>query len=183
MIASSNFLIPNATLIVEIVAFLVVLAVVGRYVLPVLNKALEERQEQIRGALDAADAARAEADETRQQRQAILDEARHQARDIVSQANAVAERVRSEAQGRGQQEYDRLVASADAEIALARQRALEEASSKLGTLVMEVVERIIGREMDAAAHRDLIDEAVEALARDTGVADAAAAAAGSGSSQ
>ena len=163
MIASSNFLIPNATLIVEIIAFLVVLAVVGRYVLPVLNKALEERQEQIRGALEAADAARAEADETRQQRQAILDEARHHARDIVAQANAVSDRVRAEAQERGQQEYERMVSSADAEIALARQRAVDEVSEQLGALVVSVARQVIGREIDATAHRALIDEAVAAL--------------------
>ncbi len=65
MIASSNFLIPNATLIVEIVAFLIVLGFLAKYVLPPLNKALEERQEQIRNALEAAERARAEAEETR----------------------------------------------------------------------------------------------------------------------
>ncbi len=58
MTASSNFLIPNATLIVEIVAFLIVLGFLAKYVLPVLNKALEERQEQIgsaaRGGRDGA---------------------------------------------------------------------------------------------------------------------------------
>jgi len=42
-IATSNFLIPNATLIVELVAFLVVLAFIGKYVLPYLKKALDER--------------------------------------------------------------------------------------------------------------------------------------------
>ena len=49
---------------------------------------------------------------------------------------------------------------------LARQRALEEAAARLGELVVDVVERIIGREIDAEAHRDLIDEAVDALSGD-----------------
>ncbi len=75
-IASSNFLVPNGTLIVEVVAFLIVLFVIGRYVLPILNKTLEERQEEIRTSLEAAETAKAEADETRAQRQGILDEAR-----------------------------------------------------------------------------------------------------------
>ena len=72
----------------------------------------------------------------------------------------------AEAQERGQAEYDRLVASAEAEVRLARQRALEEAAARMGELVVDVVERIIGREVDAAAHRDLIDEAVSALSDD-----------------
>lgn len=160
---ASNFLVPNATLIVEIVAFLIVLGVVARYVVPPLNRALSERQEQIRASLAAADAAAAEADATRAQRQEILEEARQQAREIVAHANANAERVRAEAAERAQQEHDRILASATAEIAVARQRAVDEVSAQLGALVMAVARQVIGREIDPAAHRELIDEAVAAL--------------------
>lgn len=172
MLASSNFLIPNATLIVEVVAFLIVLFVLGRYVLPVLNRVLGERQEQIRSALAAADEARAEADETRAERQGILDEARQQARQIVAAANATAERVRAEAADKGQQEYERLVASAEAEIALARQRAVDEVTSQVGRLVLATAQQVIGREIDATSHRALIDEAVAALRSSTDTAAA-----------
>ena len=81
----------------------------------------------------------------------------------MAQANRTAEQVRSEAAGRGQVEYDRILANAENEVALARRRAVEEASGRIGELVLDVVERIIGREVDAATHRDLIDEAVAAL--------------------
>ncbi len=169
---ASNFLIPNGTLIVEIIAFLIVLAVVARYVLPPLNKALEERQQEIRRSLEAAEAAKAEADATRQQRQQILDEARQQARELVAQANATAERLRQEAVERAQQEHDRIVASAEADIALARQRAIDEVSGQVGALVLAVARQVVGREVDAEAHRALIDEAVAALAGSTDTAAA-----------
>src|ERR1700733_829942 len=100
MTASSNFLIPNATLIVEVVAFLIVLGFLAKYVLPVLNKTLGERQEQIGTALEAA-----EADV---QRQETLDEARRQAREIVAAANKAAERINAGAEERGRLEYERL---------------------------------------------------------------------------
>lgn len=169
---ASNFLVPNATLIVEIVAFLIVLGVVARYVLPPLNRALGERQDQIRESLAAADAAQAEADATRAQRHQILEEARQQAREIVAHANANAERVRAEAAERAQLEHDRILASASAEIAVARQRAVDEVSAQLGALVMAAARQVIGREIDPVAHRELIDEAVAALRAST---DAAAA--------
>jgi F-type H+-transporting ATPase subunit b len=163
LIASSIFLVPNATLIIEIVAFLLVLGFIARVVLPRLNAALEERQEQIRTALEAAEAAKAEADETRSERQSILDEARAKAREIVTQASKVAEGVAAQSEERGQQEYDRLVRAAETDIALARQRAVDEVSGQLGTLVMSVARQVIGREIDATSHRALIDEAVAAL--------------------
>lgn len=163
MVATSNFLIPNGTLIVEVIAFLIVLAIVARYILPPLNKAMSERQERVRGELEAADRARADAAAADDERRSALEEARQHAREIVAQANQIAEQVRAEAHGRGQEEYDRLVASAEAEIALARQRAVAEASEHLGEMVIGVVEAIIGREVDESAHRDLIEEAIQAV--------------------
>jgi F-type H+-transporting ATPase subunit b len=166
MLASSNnniFLVPNATIIIELIAFLLVLYVIGRKVIPFLNAAVEKRQKQISESLEAAEKARQEADETRAQRQVILDEARHQAREIVASANRTADQVRAEGEQRGQQEYDRIVANADAEIALARQRALDEITSRVGALVLSVARQVIQGEIDAQRHRALIDEAVAAL--------------------
>lgn len=163
MITTSIFLVPNATLIVEIVAFLVVLFVVGRYVVPVLDKALSERQEKIRSSLESADRARSEAEETRSQRQGILDEARAQAREIIAQANRSAEQARTDGLARGQDEHDRLVASAESEILASRQRAVADLGSQVGRLVLAAARQVVGREIDAERHRDLIDEAVEAL--------------------
>jgi F-type H+-transporting ATPase subunit b len=174
---SSVFIVPGATFIAELVAFLVVLWFVWKYVLPPLNRMLSERQEAIRSELAAADQAKADAEAADADRRAALDHARAEARRIVEQAQHTAERLTEEARSRGQGEYERLVSGAEAELRLARQRALEEAAQRLGELVVEVVERIIGREMDAAAHRDLIDEAVDALAREAGSDPGGAAAA------
>ena len=127
--ANSNFLVPDGTFIAELIAFLVILAIIAKWILPPLNKAMQARQEEIRSSLEAAEEAKTEAEETRAQRQGIIEEARQQAREIVAQANRAADQVRAEGQERGQQEYDRMVASAAAEIALARQRALDEITS------------------------------------------------------
>ena len=176
---SSVFIVPNGTFIAELVAFLIVLGVVAKYLLPPLNRVLSERQDAIRAELAAADAAKSDAEAADADRRAALEHARSQAREIIEQAQRTSDRLAEEARERGQREYDRLVTSADAEVRLARQRALEEAAQRLGELVVDVVERIIAREMDAAAHRDLIDEAVRALAQDAGAGGSAAAAASS----
>ena len=137
---------------------------------------MEERQEQIRASLEAADQARADAAAADDERRDVLEEARQQAREIVATANRTAEPVRTDAQARGQAEYERIVGNAEAEVALARQRAVEEAADRMGEIVMDVVERVIGREVNAEAHHDLIDEAVCAARRQA----SGAAAAGSG---
>lgn len=173
--ATSNFLVPNGTIIVELIAFVIVLVVMARYILPFLDKALRERQEGIRAELAAADEAKADAAAVDDERRAALEAARQQAREIVAQANRTAEQVGVDAQARGQSEYERMLAAAESEVKLARQRALEEAAARLGELVVDVVERVIGREIDVEAHRDLIGEAVNALSEDERGADASAA--------
>ena len=161
--ANSNFLVPNGTLIFELVAFIIVLGILGWKVLPILSKALTERQDQIRGELEAADKAKADAEDADAERRNELEEARRHAREIVAQANATAEQVVSASQARAQTEYDRIVSSADVEIAAARQAAVGEVTARVGEIVLAAAERVIGREIQAADHRDLIDEAVAAI--------------------
>ncbi|HVB19458.1 MAG TPA: F0F1 ATP synthase subunit B [Acidimicrobiales bacterium] len=163
MIATSVFLIPNGTFVVELLVVLVILYLVAKYILPPLNKAMEGRQEKIRQSLESAEAARAEAAAAGDERARLLGEARDQARLIVENAQATSDQVKAEAGARGQAEYDRILANAQSEVAGARQRAVDEASARVGEIVFELVTKIVGREVDQRAHQDLVQEAVSAL--------------------
>jgi F-type H+-transporting ATPase subunit b len=97
MIAESIFLLPNGTFFVELVAVVVILLIMTKYILPPLNKAMESRQEKIRLSLEAADEARAEAAAAADERAQVLAQARDQAREIVAAAQATADQVKAEA--------------------------------------------------------------------------------------
>jgi F-type H+-transporting ATPase subunit b len=163
MVATSIFLLPNGTFFVELAVFVVILLIAWKYLVPRVNKMLEDRQELIRTSLEAADRARVEAAEAGDERAKVLAEARDHAREIVASAQATADQVKAESGGRGQAEYDRIVANAQAEVAAARQRAIDEASAKIGEIVFDLVAKIVGREVDQAAHQDLVAGAVAAL--------------------
>jgi len=163
MIATSLFLLPNGTFVVEVVVVLVILWVMKKKVLPVLNKAMVERQDKIRTALEAADQAQAQAAAAGDEREKLLSAARDQAREIVANAQATSDQIKAESGARGQAEYERILANADAEVAQARQRAIDEASAKMGEIVFELVAKIVGREVDQSAHQDLVREAVASL--------------------
>jgi F-type H+-transporting ATPase subunit b len=134
-----------------------------KYILPPLNKALTSRQDKIRTALEAADAARAEAAEADGERAKVLAAAREQARVIVAGAQELSDQLKAEAAGRAQVEYDRIVATAQGEVAGARQHAIDEASARIGEIVFELVSKIVAREVDQSTHDDLVREAVAAL--------------------
>ncbi len=181
--ATSNFLVPNGTFIVVLLAFLVVVWVIGKKVLPVLNERLAERQDQIRGELEAADKAKADAEEADTERRAALEEARAQAREIVSRAESTAAQKELAAEADAQAIRDRMIRDAEAEVAVARRAAVEEVTARVGEIVLAAAERVIGREIQAADHQDLIDEAIAAVRGETPDATAGAAGASSGGSR
>lgn len=163
MFAQSIFLLPNGTFIAEVVVVLFILYFAKKKILPPLNKALEDRQEKIRTSLEAADQARAEAAAAGDERQQLLTVARNQAREIVSNAQATSDQIKGESGARGQAEYDRIVGVATSEVTAIRQRAIDEASARIGEIVFDLVAKIVGREVDQSAHQDLVREAVAAL--------------------
>ncbi|MHB2029793.1 MAG: F0F1 ATP synthase subunit B, partial [Acidimicrobiales bacterium] len=148
---------------VELLGVAVILFLMTKYILPPLNKAVAARQEKIRSALEAADAARAEAAAADDERAKVLSVAREQARLIVSGAQETSDQLRSEAAGRAQAEYDRIVALAQHEVDSARLHAIDEASARIGEIVFDLVSKIVGREVDQSTHDDLVQEAVAAL--------------------
>jgi F-type H+-transporting ATPase subunit b len=139
------------------------LYIAKRFFLPVINKMLDERQEKIRTALAAADAARAEAAAADDERAKVLAEARDQARTIVAGAQETSDQLKAEAAGRAQVEYDRIVATAQSEVVAARQHAIDDASARIGEIVFDLVSKIVAREVDQSTHDDLVREAVAAL--------------------
>ena len=57
----------------------------------------------------------------------------------------------------------RIVANAQNEVDTVRQRAIDEASARIGEIVFELVAKVVGREVDQSAHQDLVREAIAAL--------------------
>jgi F-type H+-transporting ATPase subunit b len=151
------FLVPNGTLFVELVIFLIVLGIVARVILPPLQNAVSERHERVRHGLEAGEAGRSEADRLELDRRRTLDGARAEARAILESAQRDAEAKREAARRRGQAEYDVIVAGAHGSIQAERQRTIEEVSTSLETLVVEAAERIVGAPVDPVKHRAAID--------------------------
>ncbi|MHB8244680.1 MAG: F0F1 ATP synthase subunit B [Acidimicrobiales bacterium] len=159
---ASVFLIPNFTFVLELIAFLIVLFVFAKFILPPLRKAMNEREAAIRNSIQSAEDARREAGDLANRRREALDAARAEARQIIDQANEVSEQLKEEGRQSGQEEYERLVQAARSEIELERQRARDEVMNEVGDLVLRAAERVIGAGLDDDRHRALVDEAIAA---------------------
>src|SRR5580700_5908485 len=116
MTTAGIFLLPNGTFFIELIVSIILILAIYKWVLPPINKAMEERQEKIRDSLEAADRARADAEAADDERRSVLEGARQQAREIVATANRTADQVRSEAHVLAETEYERIVANAEVEV-------------------------------------------------------------------
>ena len=166
-LATIPFLVPNGTFFVELIIVFILLFITTKFIVPPLTKAMEDREADIRNSLEAAEAARADAEAADDERRATLEEARQSAREVVAAAQASSEEARAAAQARGHQEYERIVGEADVSVAAARAGAIAEALPQLDTIVMGVVERVIGRQVDMTKHADLLSEATARLQSDS----------------
>lgn len=158
--ATSNFLLPNATIIPEAITFLVLLFIIAKYVVPPVRKAMNERQAHITQSLEVIEQAKTAEEETRTRTEAMLEEARREARARIDHATRMGEQLREEARRRGEEEAERAMARAQTEIDRASQRASEELRQHLAELVVAASEHVIGREMGTEVQRNLVDEVI-----------------------
>ena len=161
--SNSIFLIPNGTIIVELVIFVIVFGIVAKFILPPLQRVMAERETTIRSALEASDEGRHEAERLEVEAGALLSAARSTARATLEEAGRVADEARQREQSRGRAEHDRRILAAEATLATEAVRAREELAGRLETVVVAAAERVVGVEVSAHRHRAAIDQAIAEL--------------------
>lgn len=160
LLATSNFLVPGPTFVVELVIFLATLGILAKYVLPPLNRVMDARQQAIEANIAAAEEAKAEAQRLGDEQRQALEEARQQARASREEAVKFGEQLRQELQKKGEEEYQRLIARAGTDIEAATRKAAEQLRAQVAELVMVVVEKVLVEGVTIADQHRLIDEAI-----------------------
>jgi F-type H+-transporting ATPase subunit b len=171
VLASSNFLVPNATFFVELAAFLIVLYILGRFILPYITRGMDERQATIRQALADAEEAKRRAAEAEEQYRQAISEARAQARAVVEEANRLAEQMRAEKRQQADEEYERVLARARTDIDAQLRQATEALRQQVGDLAISVVEKVLGDGLAPDVHRNLIDRTIAEVEAQAGRAE------------
>ncbi|MEO3809674.1 F0F1 ATP synthase subunit B [Sphaerisporangium sp. B11E5] len=161
----NNPLIPHTyELVVGSFAFLLVLVVVGRILVPRIQKTLAERTEAIEGGIKKAEDAQAEARATLEEYRAKLAEARHEAARMREEAREQAAQIKTELREEAQAEARRLIEAAHAQIEADRLQAFTQLRTELGRLSTELAARIVGESLeDQARQSRVVDRFLEEL--------------------
>ena len=158
----------NGTVIVELITFLAMLAILGRYVYPEIVKLAEARQRAIAEQLKEAEQARAAAEERLKEAEAKLNDARKTAQAVLDASKESGEQLRLELRQKAEEESKRTIEAARKEIEAERDQAVRAVRSEVAALVVAATEKVIGETLDDAKHRQLIDKAIAEVASGNG---------------
>jgi F-type H+-transporting ATPase subunit b len=153
----------NSTLLVQLVSFLLLLAVLFRFVYRPLIATLEARTGAIRTQLAEAQAAREAAQRQLAEFEARLQAAQAEAQTVREQALREAAETRERLTGEARQEATRLLESARAEIQHDVRRAKAELRAEVGTLAVEIAERLIQKSLRGEDQERLVQDALARL--------------------
>ncbi len=150
---ASNFLVPNATFIVELVAFIIILVVLGKYVVPMLNKALTDRQESIRRQFEEAQQAKAEAEAAEKEYKSQFVEARHEAARIREEAREQGAAIVAEMREQAQAEAARILAHGQAQLEAERKQVVSQLRTEVGSIAVTLAGTIVGESLQDDARQ------------------------------
>jgi len=151
--ALNNFLLPNGTFFAEFLLFVIVLTVMWRFVLPPLQKAMNDRQAMIRQQVEEGAAARKRLEQAEQEYRAALAETRAESTRIREEARVRGQEMLSELKDKAAQEYESMSASNEARLAAERSSILATLRPQIGELAGDLAGRIVGEPLGDSAAR------------------------------
>jgi F-type H+-transporting ATPase subunit b len=150
----------NATLIAQMIVFLILIWFTMKFIWPPLTAAMDERAKRIAEGLSAAEKARKDLADADARVADEIRKARSEATSIIDKAHQQASQIIEKAKQDAIVEATRQKATAAADIESMAHRAREELRGQVASLAVSGAEKILKREIDANAHKALLDQLV-----------------------
>ncbi len=153
-LAESNFLVPNGTFLVELVAFAIIVYILGKFVIPPINRAMTSRQNAIREEFSELEEAKAKAESAENEYREQLVEARHEAARIREQAREEGAQIIAEMREKAQAESERILQHAHLQVEAERRQVVAQLRTQVGTMATTLAGRIVGESLEDDERRD-----------------------------
>lgn len=154
-----NPLVPVLSeVVLGVIAFLLLLGAIWKFVVPNFEKAYADRTAAIEGGLAEAENKQAEADAKMAALDKQLAEARHEAARIREEAKEQGAQIIAEMREQAQAESTRIVEHGKTQIEAERQQAVTSLRAEVGTLATTLAGRIVGESLDDDARQSRVVE-------------------------
>lgn len=153
----------NATLLIQIIAFVILIWFVNKVLWGPVSKLLEDRQKRIADGLSAAEKGKHELELAEKRAKNVLKDAKLQAQNVLSQADKRGTEIVEDAKVKAAEEAERIKTAAQADIEQEISRAREQLRKEVAKLVVSGAEKILGKEVDAKAHNEMLETLVKQI--------------------
>ncbi|CAH1076267.1 F0F1 ATP synthase subunit B [Candidatus Nitrotoga sp. 1052] len=150
----------NATLIGQTIMFALFVWFCMKFVWPPIMAALDARNKRIADGLAAAERGKNDLALAAKRSAELLREAKEKVAEIIALGDKRASEIVEEAKAQAKIEGERIVTAAKAEIEQEVFRAREHLRTQVSAVALAGAGKILGREIDAKAHNDLLDKLV-----------------------
>lgn len=150
-------------LVFQIVAFVLLVILLGKFVYPWLMKSVDERQDKINAAAKAASEAQAAAVDAEARVEKLLKKARVEASEIVATAKLESANALAASEEKSKKRADQIIADAQSEIqkeVIAAKTALHNETVELVALATE---KVVGKTVSQKIDESLISDAIKAV--------------------
>jgi F-type H+-transporting ATPase subunit b len=144
-------------------AFLILLGILWKFALPPVRDMMKQREDRIRGDLERAEQAKAEAEGVLAEYQRQLADARNEAGRIIEEARQSADQLKRDLTGRAEAEAAQIRERASQDVALATERATADLQGRMAELSIELAEKVVERSLDRDTQHSLIESYIDDL--------------------
>ncbi len=150
----------NATLLGQTIMFALFVWFCMKFVWPPIMAALEARKKQIADGLAAGERGKHDLELAAKRSAEVLREGKEKAAEIIALGDKRASEIVEEAKEQAKLEGQRIITAAKAEIEQEVFRAKEHLRTQVSAVALAGASKILGREIDAKAHNDLLEKLV-----------------------
>ncbi len=150
--------------LVSIVQFLLLFYLLRRFLWGPVLRTLRDRAARIREGLELAEAAKAERERMKVEVERLLADARREAQAIAERTTTAAEAAAADIRAQAKAEADRIRERGREDAKQLHDQALAQLRSELAGMVVLAASRVLGREVSAEQHRELIERSFDEAA-------------------
>jgi len=144
----------------SVVTFILLLVVLKKIAWGPIISALENRELEIKNALNAAEKAKLEAEKISSDYEQSIKDAKIEAQKIISESKASAEKVKLNIEKSAEEKAESILSNAKEQISVEKENAINEIRDIAIDLSIDVASKVIGQNIDSNKNRNLAKEAM-----------------------
>ncbi len=156
----SSLGIDGRTLVFQLIAFLVLVFILKKWVFPIFVNVIEKREADIERSTKEADRLKAQAEESETKTSQALAKARKEAAQIIASARDEANLTITKAEDKAKAKSESLLSQAQEEILLEKKKAQKDLLSEVSGLVAVATEKVLGKMTNVEIDDAVIEESI-----------------------